>query len=365
MIKKNKWKLLISSLIILLPSLFWLIFINFFQDKIPIHFAINGEATAYSSLKLAPLFMPAFLLIMHWLCIFITLKDNAKNEQNKKVIGICFWIMPVISIYTSAIIYAITLGMQLNVFSLSVILIGLAFVIIGNYLPKCKQNRTMGIKLKWTLANEENWNMTHRFGGKIYVIIGIVCFLCLFLPQKALIFMFILVMLGATVPPVIYSYLYYRKQISEGGLSKSDFKSKKSTKAVTAVVIAVAAVITLVCSVITFTGNIRYEYGSESLAVNADYHSDITVKYSEIISVEYRESLEAGDRVFGFGSPRLLMGNFRNDEFGNYTRYSYTACKSAVVITTQNGIIVLSSSDAESTYGIYTELIARTNLKGE
>mgnify|MGYP000573868704 FL=1 len=45
---------------------------------------------------------------------------------------------------------------------------GLLFVIVGNYLPKVKPNRTIGIRVVWTLQDEENWNATHRFSGKIW-----------------------------------------------------------------------------------------------------------------------------------------------------------------------------------------------------
>ena len=43
------------------------------------------------------------------------------------------------------------------------------FMVIGNYLPKVKQNNTIGIRVVWTLQDEENWNATHRFSGKIWV----------------------------------------------------------------------------------------------------------------------------------------------------------------------------------------------------
>ena len=50
---------------------------------------------------------------------------------------------------------------------------GLVFIIIGNYLPKCKQNYTVGIKLPWTLNSEENWNKTHRLAGYVFMLCGI------------------------------------------------------------------------------------------------------------------------------------------------------------------------------------------------
>ena len=51
-------------------------------------------------------------------------------------------------------------------------------MIIGNYLPKVKQNNTIGIRVVWTLQDEENWSATHRFSGKLWVASGVLCMLC-------------------------------------------------------------------------------------------------------------------------------------------------------------------------------------------
>ena len=50
---------------------------------------------------------------------------------------------------------------------------GITYIIIGNYLPKTRQNYTIGFKLPWTYANEENWNKTNRLSGVINIVIGI------------------------------------------------------------------------------------------------------------------------------------------------------------------------------------------------
>ena len=85
---------------------------------------------------------------------------------------------------------------------------GLMFIIVGNLLPKCPQTYTMGIKLPWTLASEENWNKTHRFGGKLWVGGGILTMATAFLGSFWLLIGVLVVMV---VAPTLYSYLYYRK----------------------------------------------------------------------------------------------------------------------------------------------------------
>ena len=58
--------------------------------------------------------------------------------------------------------------MEINVGIIVSILIGILFVILGNYMPKLQQNFTVGIRVPWTLNSTENWNRTHRLGGKMF-----------------------------------------------------------------------------------------------------------------------------------------------------------------------------------------------------
>ena len=86
------------------------------------------------------------------------------------------------------------------------------FLVIGNYLPKVKQNWYLGIKLPWTYADEENWNKTHRLAGKLWFVGGLLFILNFFLQIRGieLWLMIVLVLI-----PVIYSYLYSRKKNKE------------------------------------------------------------------------------------------------------------------------------------------------------
>ena len=88
---------------------------------------------------------------------------------------------------------------------------GVIFLVTGNYLPKCRQNYTIGIKLPWTLDDEENWNYTHRLAGKLWMIGGVLIILLGFqtvVPPMAVSLTIIVVV---TMIPAIASYLYYKK----------------------------------------------------------------------------------------------------------------------------------------------------------
>ena len=92
------------------------------------------------------------------------------------------------------------------------LLMGVMFVVIGNWLPKCRQTYTMGIKLPWTYASEANWNATHRFGGKVWVTGGIFTMLTAFFGSFWLLLVILAVMV---IAPTLYSYLYFRNYEKE------------------------------------------------------------------------------------------------------------------------------------------------------
>ena len=80
--------------------------------------------------------------------------------------------------------------------------LGLMFAAIGNYFPKCRPNRTVGIRIIWTLGSEENWNATHRFAGKVWVIGGLIMVLAALLPEVPGIIVTILAAAALSILPI-------------------------------------------------------------------------------------------------------------------------------------------------------------------
>ena len=351
MLKQNKWSLLISSILILLPCIVGLVFWNELPEQMATHWGISGKADGWSGRAFAVFFAPVFMLLMHWVCIMVTFWDNKNRNQNQKAMRLVCWISPVMSFFINATIYATAFGKEFSTDMGMLALIGLLFVVIGNYLPKCKQNYTMGIKVKWALENEENWNATHRFAGKMWVIGGLLMLAGIFLPEPFMTIIIVGAILVLTVVPVLYSYWYHKKQCQEGTAVITPLSV--THKRISAIVIVSILAFVLV---LMFTGNIAYEVGDNALEIKASYWTDMTVDYEKITSLEYRETDEAGSRTSGYGSVRLLMGAFLNEEFGLYTRYSYTGCDSCIIVEMGNTILVLSAKNENDTKKLYEEL---------
>ena len=210
MIKRNLKVLIISSILTILPILVGLILWNQLPDQIPTHWNQAGEIDGWSSKPFAVFGLPLIMVAAQWLCVLGTLADPKKANHPDKVLHLVFWIIPVLSVILNALTYATALGKEVRVEVITPVLVGLVLTIIGNYMPKCKQNYTIGIKIPWTLHSEENWNRTHRFAGWLWTFSGIVIMLSGFFGGA---WIFLAVVLLMILAPMIYSYLLFRKGI--------------------------------------------------------------------------------------------------------------------------------------------------------
>ena len=216
MIKVNKKKLIITSIVILVPIIAGMILWNELPNKIPTHWNAAGEVDGWSSKAFAVFGLPGFLFAVHWVCLLGASADPKKQNFEGKVLNIVLWICPVISVLGAVLMYGTALGMEFRVEKIIPSLVGVVFIVVGNYLPKCKQSYTMGIKLPWTLNDEENWNRTHRLGGKLWVVCGLVVILSMFLPNKFMVAIFLSVVAVAVFVPTVYSYLLFREKEKRG-----------------------------------------------------------------------------------------------------------------------------------------------------
>ncbi len=208
MIKRNIKRLILTSIIMLIPMAVGLLLWNRLPELVPSHWGIDGQVDSWSSKAFAVFGFPGLLLAIHWVCVLVSSADPGNKNYHPKMLTLVLWICPVLSLVLSTLVYATALGYGLKVEIIMPILVGLMFIIVGNLLPKCRRSYTLGIKLPWTLASEENWNKTHRLGGKIWVIGGVFTMATAFLGNFWLLLAVLVVMVGV---PTVYSYWYYQK----------------------------------------------------------------------------------------------------------------------------------------------------------
>lgn len=207
--KETKKVVLITTILTLLPILVGLLLWNQLPDQMATHFDGAGEANGWSSKYAAVFGLPLFVAAVNAIVVICTEKDPKRAAYPKKMMKLLYAICPVVSWVCAAAVYGYAIQVDTShMTQWLMVFAGVLFVVIGNYLPKVKQNLFLGIKLPWTYADEENWNKTHRMTGKLWVAGGLILVINAFLQIQGV---DITVMILMAVVPLIYSYLYSRR----------------------------------------------------------------------------------------------------------------------------------------------------------
>ena len=74
-IRKNKWQLLLSSLIILLPVMAGFLLWKVLPEQMVVHWGIDGKADNWMTKGLAIFVTPLILLAIQWICVILTALD--------------------------------------------------------------------------------------------------------------------------------------------------------------------------------------------------------------------------------------------------------------------------------------------------
>lgn len=179
-------------------------------EQIPMHWNFAGEVDRWGSKVFAVFGMPAILLGFQWVCTLGIFMDPKRANHTGKILQLAFWIIPAINLVVNVLTYTAAFGRDVPVGAVMCTFMGLVFVIIGNYMPKCKQNYTIGIKIPWTLSSEANWNRTHRFAGRLWVVCGLITIATGFLSKFWLFLILVFLMI---IVPMVYSYILHRKGV--------------------------------------------------------------------------------------------------------------------------------------------------------
>ncbi len=154
------------------------------------------------------------------IALFITIvmglipKIDPKGEniiRSGKAFPVLVLILNILFLVIGVITTLSALGYNIPVGTLIPVMIGILFIIIGNYLPKVKSNYTFGIRLPWTLANETVWKKTHRLGGWCFTILGVLFIIGTTLPTP---YNFVVPIVGLFLLLIVitlYSYAQYKK----------------------------------------------------------------------------------------------------------------------------------------------------------
>ena len=206
--KNHKKTIIFTTILTLLPIVAGLILWDQLPEQVAIHFNAAGEPDNWASKAAAVLGLPAVLAVLHLFLLFFTDKDPKRQNISGASKALMLWVCPFISWLGISMTIGYALEAVRNITSIVSVCLGILFMVIGNFLPKCLPSYTVGIKLPWTLHSDDNWRYTHRIGGFCFTAAGLIVLVSAFfggtwLPLAAL--------LLAVIVPTVASFLYYKK----------------------------------------------------------------------------------------------------------------------------------------------------------
>lgn len=186
-------------------------------DQIPTHWNVAGEIDGYSSKAFGAFMAPVIMLVV-WLGMKFLPNIDPKKKNYEKFdssysIIIClltsfFFVLHLLTI-------TVSLGYDISINKVIPLIIGILFIILGNYMPKSKSNFFYGIKTPWTLTSDISWRKTHRLGGKLFVLAGIIVVISsIFLTGTVQVIIFVISTSIAALIPIVASYFYAKNDNS-------------------------------------------------------------------------------------------------------------------------------------------------------
>jgi len=185
-------------------------------EQLPMHWNIQGEVDRMQLKTSATWMLPLMMLVMSILFSILPKLDPKKDKYQlfEKEWRIIQGALISFFAYIQFAVLYISTHPQTQMMPLMFIGMGSLFTLMGNLMSKIRQNYFIGVRTPWTLADEENWNKTHRFASWSFVIAGI-----LTLTEAFFIWNAPAVILGsiliASFLPMIYSFLLYKKAESK------------------------------------------------------------------------------------------------------------------------------------------------------
>ena len=206
-------KHLTPILMIIISIVLWLIFYPQLPDQVPMQWGMDGSVNWSASKGIALLVNNGGFIFLYLLLILTPKIDPKKNnyQQFSRSYKVIYFAILVLFFLINLIVLFTSLGYSLQIHFFIPILVGLLFILFGNYMQTIKPNWFIGIRTPWTLNNEDIWRKTHRLGSKVFIFAGFGMTIVPFLSNQFALPVIIVIILFATLVPTGYSYYLHRK----------------------------------------------------------------------------------------------------------------------------------------------------------
>ena len=200
-----KWKSLILTCSVCLAMIIpGLVFWNRLPESMAIHFDINNVADNFAHKGFVVFGMPLLMVGLQTFCCFVNDINSHKHGERKKLENVTKWIIPVMTVILQTVTIGYSLGWNLDIRRVAIVIVSGIFIVTGNYLPKLDYIKNYDI-------DTEKARKINRFTGYASVVMGLLFFITIFMPPIASV-VALLAMVPYTLGCIIYAILICRKK---------------------------------------------------------------------------------------------------------------------------------------------------------
>lgn len=163
----------ITTAVCLLPLVFGAMLYPRLPERVATHWNFAGQADHWAPKYVAVWLLPVIHMVLNLVLHAVVNSDPRRANQPPALTFISKWIPAVTALFTQPMLLLAAVDESFPKVGMVTTIVGVLLIVTGNYLPKCRYNYTLGIKLPWTLADEDNWDRTHRFAGWVYLAAGV------------------------------------------------------------------------------------------------------------------------------------------------------------------------------------------------
>lgn len=207
--KNKKWLLYLGIISFVGTAIVY----NRLPDQIPMHWNIKGEVDNYGG-RYSALLLGALPIALYYLMLIIPRIDPRRDNYLKHGKAYDAVKMAIILFFIAVhwLTIASSLGADIDISKIVPIGVGIMFIVIGNVMSQIRHNYFLGIRTPWTLANEVVWKKTHRLGGILFVVMGIIFIIAGLLNNPLVSIVSFSFMMIIVIWIFVYSYLVFKKQ---------------------------------------------------------------------------------------------------------------------------------------------------------
>ncbi|MGW7898075.1 SdpI family protein [Staphylococcus xylosus] len=207
--KNNKMGLLVWGLCLIT----WIISFSFLPNEIAMQYNDDGSVSWSINKFLGALIFMGIVTFIYVYYLILPILDPKKRNYKSftSTYSLIVTTVLIIVYFAEILIIVSNIGITMKPDIVINLILALLFIVIGNYFQKLRTNWFIGLRTPWTLSNEKNWKKTHRFTGRIYIILGLIFIIFTFLSVPTNWLVLILLVLFASVIPFIYSFIIYQR----------------------------------------------------------------------------------------------------------------------------------------------------------